>query len=102
MIEHLLQEKEDRVRSNGVPYLSHSRVNRYLLCPEQYRLYYVENLRPKTPAASLVFGQVLHAALAHLLRDKGDPHRFFLEAWRDIQRMDLSSGGKDSWDGRLG
>jgi hypothetical protein len=42
------------------PYLSHSRVSRYLQCPEQYRLYYVENLRPRIPAASLIFGQVIH------------------------------------------
>ena len=45
MIERLLAEKEERGRPNGVPHLSHSRINRYLLCPEQYRLYYVEKLR---------------------------------------------------------
>jgi hypothetical protein len=47
MIERLLAEKEERGRPNGVPHLSHSRISRYLLCPEQYRLYYVENLRPR-------------------------------------------------------
>jgi hypothetical protein len=53
-----------------LPFLSHSRVNRYLLCPEQYRLYYIEKLRPKRPAASLVFGQVMHGALAGFLAQR--------------------------------
>ena len=30
-----------RQASSSLPYLSHSRVSRYLHCPEQYRLYYV-------------------------------------------------------------
>lgn len=97
----LLAERDETVAAAETPHLSHSRVNRYLHCPEQYRLYYVENLRPRAPAASLVFGQVLHQALAHLFHEKGDAHRFFLEAWRDIQRMDLTYGSKDTWDGLL-
>jgi len=32
------------------PNLSYSRINRYLTCPEQYRLYYLEKLRPKVCA----------------------------------------------------
>jgi hypothetical protein len=63
MIAKLLEEKEEAVRPNGPPHLSHSRINRYLLCPEQYRLYYVEKLKPRMYSASLVFGQVVHQAL---------------------------------------
>ena len=62
--------------SPEVPHLSHSRLQRYLFCPEQYRLYYVESLRPKVPPAGMVFGQarrprwlteLVHAALRTLI-----------------------------------
>ncbi len=80
------------------PYLSHSRVNRYLLCPEQYRLYYVENLRPRHPAASLVFGQILHQALAHFFRTTEDPVLFFQKTWDDARPLELTYGARESWE----
>ena len=54
MLGTLLAERDELATFGRPRYLSHSRVNRYLLCPEQYRLYYVENLRPNVPSASLV------------------------------------------------
>jgi hypothetical protein len=57
MIAKLLEEKEEAVQVNELAHLSHSRISRYLLCPEQYRLYYVERLRPRRYSASLVFGR---------------------------------------------
>jgi putative RecB family exonuclease len=80
------------------PYLSHSRVNRYLLCPEQYHLYYVENLRPRHPAASLVFGQILHQALAQFFRTKEDPVVFFAKTWEDAKLLELAYGARESWE----
>ena len=50
--------EEGVVSKQATRYLSHSRVSKYLHCPEQYRLYYVEHLRPRFPAASLVFGAI--------------------------------------------
>jgi hypothetical protein len=47
MIERLPVEKEERAHPYRVAHLSHSQVSRYLLWPEQYRLYYIENLRPR-------------------------------------------------------
>src|SRR5439155_25502516 len=81
-----------------LPYLSHSRLQKYLHCPEQYRLYYVENLRPRIPSASLVFGQVVHQALAALFRTGVDPVASFEDAWADAKRMDLRYGQRDSWE----
>ena len=81
-----------------LPYLSHSRLQKYLHCPEQYRLYYVENLRPRIPSASLVFGQVVHQALAHLFRTQGDPVRFFEEQWAEAHQWDLRYSARDSWE----
>lgn len=80
------------------PHLSHSRIGKYLHCPEQYRLYYIENLRPLLPAASLVFGKVLHQALAYLFNRKGDPAQFFLDTWNEIREVDLSYSEKESWE----
>lgn len=79
------------------PHLSHSRMNRYLLCPEQYRLYYVENLRPRHPAAAMVFGQVVHEALAALLQRRDDAVRVFLDAWNGAKEAELAYSQRDSW-----
>ncbi len=80
------------------PHLSHSRINRYLQCPEQYRLYYLENLRPRFPSASLVFGQVLHEALASFFRNGTDPVESFLKSWRDAKQADLTYSDRESWE----
>jgi len=81
-----------------LPHLSHSRVSKYLLCPEQYRLHYVENLRPRVADASLVFGQIVHQALNFLFRTGKDPLRFFQQAWDDLKTVDLNYGERESWE----
>lgn len=80
------------------PHLSHARVQRYLHCPEQYRLYYIEGLRPRVPSASLVFGQITHQALAHLFRGRGDAVRFFIDSWQGARDLELAYGRSESWD----
>jgi RecB family exonuclease len=83
-------------KSNGA--LSHSRINRYLLCPEQYRLHYIEKLRPKFPSSNLVFGQVLHQAIAGFFRAGEDPAKLFVECWATLREIDLAYSKKDSWE----
>jgi RecB family exonuclease len=97
-VDHLLTERDERVPVTKGPYLSFSRISRYLHCAEQYRLYYVENLRPRFPSAGLVFGQVLHQALAALFRSRTDPVKFFEEAWNEVRQIDLDYGQKESWE----
>lgn len=82
--------------NGNLPYLSHSRIAKYLHCPEQYRLYYVEGLRPRRPDAALVFGQVIHGALSALFRNGEDPPEAFLRAWTEVESMDIDYG-RDSW-----
>jgi RecB family exonuclease len=98
MIEALLTEREERVAASATPYLSYSRINRYLHCPEQYRLYYIEKLRPRFPAATLVFGQVIHAAIAQFFIEHGKPETFFGSAWDEVRKIDLTYNQKDSWE----
>jgi hypothetical protein len=81
-----------------MPYLSHSQVNRYLHCPEQYRLYYVEHLRRRIPAANLVFGQIVHQALAAFFLRQRDPVQVFQDLWQELRTIDLDYSPKDSWD----
>src|SRR5437870_7452086 len=90
--------EEGEVFAQAKPHLSYSRINRYLTCPEQYRLYYIENLRPRFAAASLVFGQIVHQALAHLFREQGNPAQFFLAQWNRAHDFDLSYGQRESWE----
>jgi PD-(D/E)XK nuclease superfamily len=96
MIAKLVEEKEEAVRPNGPPHLSHSRINRYLLCPEQYRLYYIENLRPRRYSASLVFGQAIHQALAAFFRTGTDPAVAFTELWREASQDELRYSARES------
>ena len=94
----LLQDEEERAVSQDLPHLSYSRINRYLLCPEQYRLHYIERLRPRCPAANLVFGQVSHQALAHSFNRLGDPVQFFQAVWEEVRSYDLTYNQRDSWE----
>jgi CRISPR/Cas system-associated exonuclease Cas4 (RecB family) len=96
MINSLLKDKDELV--SQLPHLSHSRVSRYLHCPEQYRLYYVEKLRPTMPSASLVFGQIVHQALARLFGHRDDPVKCFVEAWTHLNGVKLGYDQKDSWE----
>ena len=98
MLASLLRDR-DEPRGNGTtPYLSHSRVNRYLHCPEQYRLYYIENLRPKVPPAALVFGQIVHQALAELVGKKADPVKCFDASWGMLKTVPLDFNQRESWE----
>ena len=92
------REQKQGGASLEVPHLSHSRINRYLHCPEQYRLYYVENLRPKVSAAGLVFGQILHQALAYLFRTRNDPVTLFTREWREAREIELRYSERESWE----
>src|SRR5438552_11573298 len=94
---HDLDEEHETVPAK-TPYLSYSRINRYLHCPEQYRLYYVENLRLRFLAASLVFGQIMHRALAGLFQRKEDPMKSFLALWERVKDAGLGYGQKESWE----
>jgi hypothetical protein len=91
-------ESEERQDLFAAPHYSFSRLSKYLTCPEQFRLYYLEGLRPRFPPASLVFGQVLHQALAELLGRGLDPVKLFQEKWRAVQSTELKFGARDSWD----
>ncbi len=95
---HRFNGHEDEGALPGAPHLSFSRLNRYLQCPEQYRLYYIENLRPRLVSANLVFGQVVHQSLAAVFHDKKDPIKTFELIWREAKDYDLDYGQRDSWE----
>jgi CRISPR/Cas system-associated exonuclease Cas4 (RecB family) len=79
-------------------HLSYSRVNRYLLCPEQYRLYYVEGMRPRVPSASLEFGQTIHRALARHFQNGENATDVFREIWASQREAKLRYAYRESWD----
>ena len=85
----LTKEPDDVLEQERTPHLSYSRINRYLTCPEQYRLYYVENLRPKIESASLVFGGLIHVALADFFREGVIPVDTFLREWDNLSLTPL-------------
>lgn len=93
----LLLESEERIRVD-TPYLSYSRVNRYLLCPEQYRLYYLEGLRPMKPSASLTFGQLIHESLASFFQEQTDPVALFANLWEKTRAAEMTYSGRESWE----
>lgn len=83
--------------SNLLPHLSFTRIDRYLECPEQYRLYYLEGLRPKIPSASLLFGQTIHQALAYHFSTKGNPTEYFTKVWEDLEKIPVRYSGRATW-----
>lgn len=93
-----IEKREEGRIFRDTPFLSHSRINRYLHCPEQYRLYYVENFRPRSSSANLIFGQVVHQALAHFFQTQLDPVKYFLESWQGAKQLELTYSQRDSWE----
>jgi RecB family exonuclease len=93
-----IKEREEALDEDRTPHLSHSRVNRYLTCPAQYRFYYLENLRPKVQGSGLVFGAVMHIALADLFKNGADPVSAFLSQWEEVNGVELRYKERESWD----
>jgi CRISPR/Cas system-associated exonuclease Cas4 (RecB family) len=94
----LTKEPEEALEQERTPHLSYSRINRYLTCPEQYRLYYVGNLRPKIESASLVFGGLIHVALADFFREGVIPEDTFLREWENLKTLELRYNKRTSWE----
>src|SRR5438093_9405475 len=93
-----INETEELLDQAPISHLSHSRINRYLTCPEQYRLYYVEKLRPRIESAGLVFGVVMHAAIADLFRTGEDPVEHFARDWQNLKEVQLNYKKRESWE----
>jgi PD-(D/E)XK nuclease superfamily len=79
------------------PHFSYTRIQKYLTCPEQYRLYYVERLRARQESANLVFGATVHLALAELFRHGLDPVETFDKEWQVIREVELRYSKRISW-----
>jgi CRISPR/Cas system-associated exonuclease Cas4 (RecB family) len=97
-----IEEPEEALDREITPHLSFSRINRYLTCPEQYRLHYVERLRPKIVNASMLFGALVHVALADLFREGLTPTETFLREWQNLKGIELHYGNRDSWESLRG
>jgi CRISPR/Cas system-associated exonuclease Cas4 (RecB family) len=93
-----IKEPEEALEQDHAPHLSYSRINRYLTCPEQYRLYYVEKLRPRIESAGMVFGALVHIALAELFRNGTDPVATFLHEWQNLKEVKLDYRKRESWE----
>src|SRR2546427_5684391 len=93
-----IKETEELLDQEPIPHLSPSRITRYLPCPEQYRLYYVEKLRPRIESAGLVFGVVIHAAIADLFRTGEDPMEHFVRDWQNLKDVELRYKKRESWE----
>src|ERR1039458_9454353 len=98
MASALIKEREEVLDEDRTPHLSHSRVNRYLTCPAQYRFYYVEQLRPRLQGSGLVFGAVIHLTLADLFKNGADPMHSFLSQWEELNGVELRYKERESWE----
>jgi CRISPR/Cas system-associated exonuclease Cas4 (RecB family) len=98
MASALIKEREEVLDEERTPHLSHSRVNRYLTCPAQYRFFYVEQLRPKLQGSGLVFGAVIHLTLADLFKNGADPMHSFFSQWEEVHGVELRYKERESWE----
>jgi putative RecB family exonuclease len=94
----LIRNKDELLDQEATPHLSYSRINRYLTCPEQYKLYYLENLRPRIESAGLLFGALIHISLADLFRSGTDPLQTFRREWQNLKNIELRYSSRESWD----
>ena len=101
MIATLPKDNERILDQDGTPHLSYSRINRYLTCPEQYRLHYIEKLRPKVESAGLVFGALIHVVLADFFRAATAPVEAFRGEWENLKDIELRYNKRDSWQGLM-
>ncbi|MEK7795669.1 MAG: PD-(D/E)XK nuclease family protein [Candidatus Hydrogenedentota bacterium] len=92
-----LAMKDGAVGAGVLSHLSYSRVNRYLLCPEQYRLYYVAGYRTRVPSGSLEFGQCVHRSLSDLFNEGVDAAESFVRLWNDYEKQELHFAYRESW-----
>ena len=99
MTETLTRIDQRDAEASRAPHLSYSRIQKYLTCPEQYRLYYIEGLRSKVESASLAFGSIVHLALADFFRHGTDPATTFRQHWEAMRTVELRFPRKESWDG---
>jgi PD-(D/E)XK nuclease superfamily len=81
-----------------LPHLSHSRMQKYITCPEQYRLHYLEGFRPRHEAGARVFGAVMHLALAEYFRKERDPLATFRAEWNACREFELRYSQRESWE----
>lgn len=93
-----MEQRYDAVEVAGLPHLSHSRISKYLVCPEQYRLHYIEQFRPKMPSATLEFGKAVHAALAAHFAADLDPVHVFSEVWKIRAESPLRFSYREDWE----
>lgn len=65
--------------------LSHSAVNKYLVCAREYQLYYLENLRSKYQSSALLFGSSFDSASEHYVinKDFDAALKVFNESWQN-------------------
>lgn len=62
--------------------LSHSAVQRYLMCGQSYKYHYVEKIRPNVTSAALLMGSALDTALNELIvKSKKDVIKTFIDNW---------------------
>ena len=92
-----LKDPEEVLEQEHTPHLSYSRIC-YLTCPEQYRLYYIENLRPRVEGAGLVFGALIHISLAGLFSKGCDPVETFQQEWHNLKKIELRYNSRESWE----
>lgn len=94
----LTKDPEEVLEQERTPHLSYSQISRYLTCPEQYRLYYLEKLRPRIESAGMIFGALIHVALADLFRSGADPVETFRREWQNLKNIELRYNNRDSWE----
>jgi len=82
------------MRNNPLGYLTISMVQEYDHCPRQYFYEYVEGYKPVLPNVNLVFGSIMHEAIAEGLRTGYLSADTFLKRWKAVG--DLQYSGRDT------
>jgi putative RecB family exonuclease len=90
-------------------HISHSQINQYMLCPLKFYFQYVQGIQPDYVPSALVFGSVIHDALAtfymsiistHETPRKEELTECFAIYWdmRRKRKEEVKFKAKESWD----
>lgn len=77
------------MENNLLGYMTTSMITAYD-CPRKYYYEYVEGWKPIRPSANLVFGSIIHDAIAEEFLNGHTTKEFFVEKWEKVGELDYS------------
>lgn len=85
--------------TTALGYLTYSMLRVYLSCPRKYKYIFVDGWKKVKPNAAMLFGSMVHEALAYWAMTDSDPAEYFSSAWDyRIDPDEVAFSKRESYD----